>query len=100
MADEKRTEQNPPQGMAMNINPVTTPVLYTDNIIITTNEDGVVLDVSQRVGSTNQANVITRVGMSRTHAKKFAKELGRILAMTEGAVQTGSQKENKEEHVS
>jgi hypothetical protein len=100
MADKTSNQQSPEQGMAININPVTTPVLYTDNIIITTNEDGVVLDVSQRVGSTNQANVITRVGMSREHAKKFVKELGRILAMTEGAVQTGNQKGNKEEHVS
>lgn len=86
MADEKNIPQ---EGMAININPITTPVLYTDNILMTTNEDGVVLDISQRVGSSNQAQVIARIGMSREHAKKFATELGRILAMTAGVSQTG-----------
>lgn len=85
MADENQ--------QSININPVTTPVLYTDNVVMNTNEDGVVLDIAQRIGSSNQAHVITRIGMSREHAKKLVKELGRLLAMTEGTVKTG-EKEN------
>lgn len=85
MADNKTPQQ---QGMNVTLNPVTTPVLYTDNVLMTTNEDGVVLDVSQRVGSTNQAQVVARIGMSREQAKKIVKELGRLLAMTEGVTQT------------
>lgn len=84
MADKKAEEQQ----ISVNINPMTTPILYTDNILMTTNEDGVVLDVAQRLGSTNQAQVMARIGMSREHAKKFVAELGRILAITEGTSQT------------
>lgn len=73
----------------VNLNLDTTPVLYTDNILMTANPDGVVLDVAQRVGSTNQVRIVSRVGMSRDHAKKFVNELGKLLAMSEGKIQTG-----------
>ena len=88
MADNKQVQ------VSVNINPTTTPILYTDTIFMSTNENGVVLDVGQRVGSTNQAQVITRIGMSRDHAKKFVEELGRLLAMTEGSTQTGKKQKN------
>lgn len=85
-------DQEDPQQAAININPVATPVLYTDNVLLNTNEDGVVLDIAQRIGSSNQSNVVARIGMSREHAKKLVTELGRLLAMTEGGLQTGSKK--------
>lgn len=88
MADEEN------QQVAVTINPATTPVLYTDNVLMNTNEDGVVLDIAQRIGSSTQSTVVARIGMSREHAKKLVTELGRLLAMTEGKVQTGSNKEN------
>jgi len=81
-------KQNP-QGVAINLNLDTTPILYTDNVLMTVNEDGIVLDIAQKVGSTNQARIVSRIGMSRNHAKKFVKELSKLLAMTEGAIQTG-----------
>lgn len=80
------------QELAVNINLDTTPILYTDNIFITTNPDGVVLDIMQKVGPTNQARIVSRVGMSREHAKRFAAELGRLMAMTEGQGQTSERK--------
>lgn len=80
---EKKPEQQ------VNLNLDTTPILYTDNIFMTANPDGVTLDIAQRVGSTNQVRVVTRVGMSREHAKKFVNELGKLLAMSEGKIQTG-----------
>lgn len=80
---------NTDQQVAVNLNPATTPVLYTDNILMNTNEDGVVLDIAQRIGSSNQSHVVARIGMSREHAKKLIKELGSLLAMTEGGAQTG-----------
>jgi hypothetical protein len=76
-------------GLQISINLDTTPVLYTDNISMNTNEDGVVLDVMQKLGQTNQMRVVSRVGMSRVHAKKLVTELGKLLAMTEGKNQTG-----------
>lgn len=84
--DDKKKQQE----LAVNINLDTTPILYTDNVIITVNPDGVVLDVTQRLANTNQVRVVSRVGMSREHAKKFTTELGKMLALTEGQAKTGN----------
>jgi hypothetical protein len=87
MVDKKI--EPPSREMAVNLNLDTTPVLYTDNIYIVTNEDGVVLNVMQSVAGTNQLRIVARIGMSRVHAKKFAGELGRLLALTEGQGNSG-----------
>jgi len=84
MDDKKKEEQ-----LNININLDTTPIFYTDNVIITVNPDGVVLDVTQRLANTNQIRVVSRVGMSREHGKKFTAELSKLLALTEGQVKTG-----------
>lgn len=86
-------DENQP-GVNLNVNLDTTPILYTDSIFMTTNPDGVVLDITQRLGSTNQARIVARVGMSRDHAKRFVSELGKLLLTTEGTVQTGEKKVN------
>lgn len=77
------------KGLEISINLDTTPVLYTDNIIMTTNEDGLVLDICQKLGAPHQVRIVARVGMSKTHAKKFLKELAKLLEMSEGNIQTG-----------
>jgi hypothetical protein len=87
MKDEKgKTKQ---EGQQVNLNLDTTPILYTDSIFMTTNPDGLVLDIGQRVASTNQVRIVSRVGMSRDHAKKFVNELAKLLTMSEGKIQTG-----------
>lgn len=73
----------------VNLNPETTPVLYTDMIYINVNEDGAMFDICQKVGSTNQFQVVSRIGMSREHAKKLAEHLSKILALTQAQSQTG-----------
>ena len=77
------------QELSVEINPETTPIFYTDSISMTANNDGLVLDVMQRIGNTNKAKIVSRVGMSREHAKKFASELSRLLAITQGKGETG-----------
>lgn len=89
MADEQNKQEQ-----KINVNTQNTPVVYTDNIFMTTNNFGVVLDVGQRLANTNQIQVISRIGMSREHAKKFVEELGKLLAMTEGQMQTGGKSKN------
>jgi hypothetical protein len=74
--------------IAVNIEPDVTPVLYTDNVLMTVNEDGVVLDIGQKVGSTNSLQVVSRIGMSKTHARKLVNELGKLLLMAEGQIST------------
>lgn len=90
MSDKKQGEQT--QEISINLNPDTTPILYTDNIFMSTNEDGVTINFGQSVGPSNQVKIVSRVGMSRSHAKKFLKELGSLLAITEGQSQTGEKK--------
>jgi hypothetical protein len=89
----QKHEEQLPQQMAVNLNLDTTPILYTDNIYIVTNEDGIVLNVMQSVAGTNQLRIVARIGMSRTHGKKFVTEMGKLLALTEGQGHTG-EKEN------
>ena len=45
------------------------------------------------MAGTNQLRIVARIGMSRSHAKKFAAEVGKLLALTEGQGNTGA-KEN------
>ena len=84
--------KNKNQEQQISINFDTNNILYTDNIYITTNPDGVIMDVMQRFLSTNQIRVVSRIGMSREHAKKFVAELGKLLAITEGQSVTGEKK--------
>ncbi len=93
LMDEKN-KKNPHQHLQhdvqINLNPDTTPILYTDSILMNTNEDGVILDVAQKVGPTKQLKIVSRIGMSRIHAKKFVKKLSELLALTEGNSATGN----------
>lgn len=88
--DNKKPENDSKLGL--NINLDSTPIIYTDNIFMNANEDGIVLDVGQKVFNTNQIRIVARIGMSRTHAKKFAGELGKLLAMTDGHLQSGKKR--------
>jgi hypothetical protein len=77
------------QQFQVSVNPEKTPIMYTDTVFMNVNDDGVTLDICQKVGNSNQLQVVTRVGMSREHAHKFVKKLSEILALTHGHSQTG-----------
>ena len=66
--------------IVIDLDPTEVPILYTDNINIVVNEDGVVLNVCQKVGS-HKYHVITRIGMSTTHAQKVVNKLARVLML-------------------
>ena len=82
------------QAVNLNINFDSTPVMFTDNVMMTTNPDGFVMNIMQQLLNTNQVRVVARIGMSRDHAKKLVKEMGRLLAMTEGHGQTAAAKKD------
>lgn len=84
--------EKPKEQLAVNLNLDTTPIYYTDNVFMSANEDGIVFNIGQKVGPSNQVRIVTRFGMSRNHAKKFLKELNNIMALTEGQKQTGKEK--------
>lgn len=75
--------------MQVTINLDTTPILYTDGVQMTANEDGVVLDVMQKLGNSNQQRVVARIGMSLTHAKKLANLLTQMATNPQGMQMTG-----------
>lgn len=77
------------QQFQVTVNPEKTPIMYTDTVFMNVNDDGVTLDICQKVGNSNQLQVVTRIGMSREHAHKFVKKLSEILALTHGHSQTG-----------
>ncbi|HMS22545.1 MAG TPA: hypothetical protein PKA38_02155 [Candidatus Levybacteria bacterium] len=74
--------QNPKQEENIHVTPTTIPILYTDTLFMNVNEDGVIIDVCQKGIAQNQVQVVARVGMSKSHAKKFVKKLSEILALT------------------
>lgn len=67
----------------ISINPDSTPILYTDNLSISANDDGVVLNAVQKMGNTNQGRIVARIGMSRSHAQKLVEKLGKLLLVTQ-----------------
>lgn len=75
--------------MQVTVNLDTTPILYTDGIQMSANEDGVVMDVLQKLGNTNQQRVVCRIGMSLSHAKKLANLLAQVAENPQGMKQTG-----------
>lgn len=77
--------------MQVNVNLDTTPILYTDNVLMTLNDDGLVLDIAQKLGPSPNVRIVSRIGMSRQHAEKLVQELGKLLAMTKGQKQTGDE---------
>lgn len=60
----------PSASAQVNVNPLATPVLFTDSTFVSSSNYGLVLDIAQTVGG-QQHNVVARVGMSFDHAKKL-----------------------------
>lgn len=80
------------QKIGLNINFDTTPVLYTDNVFITSSEDGIVLDFTQKLINTNTVRIVSRVGMSKDHAKRFLEQFEAMLKIAEGHSQSAQEK--------
>lgn len=73
----------------VSLNPDSTPIMYTDNVIISSNEDGIVLDFCQRLGGSSQVRIVSRMGMSKSHARKLLMVLKGQIDRDKGHVQTG-----------
>ena len=87
MAEDKMKGKG--QSVQVDINPDSTPIYYTDNINIAVNEDGVVLNFCQIIAP-GKLKVVSRIGMSGQHAKKFVNKLGAIILQEQGVKQSGS----------
>lgn len=91
---DKKSGESVVQGANINVNLDTTPILYTDNVLISVNEAGVVLDFCQQLISTNQVRVVARIGLSRQHSKKFSDQLEAMIKVAEGQAQSSEKKLN------
>lgn len=89
--DEKK-KPSEKTSLKFNLNLENTSILYTDNVFINANQDGVTLNVGQKIFNTDQIKIVSRIGMSRNHAKKFVAEMSKLLAMTEGHLHPGKKK--------
>lgn len=78
MNQEVISNQKEPQ---INV-PNNLPILYSDSVWVTASPFGLVFDYGQRVGPTNQVNVVARVGLSKEHAEALLQVLvGKIKDM-------------------
>lgn len=69
-----------PKNPELQINvPADVKVLYSDAIFFTINDYGIVLDFAQSMGTTNQRNVVTRIGLSKKHAQDLINKLSGLL---------------------
>lgn len=58
------------------------PVLFSDSIGLTSSKFGLVFDFGQRVGPTDQVNIVARIGLSKEHAEALIQVLaGKIKEM-------------------
>ncbi|MCL4384140.1 DUF3467 domain-containing protein [Patescibacteria group bacterium] len=70
----KQMQVNMPVGLA---------VLYSDSIVINSNQWGVVFDFGQSMGpNPAQTNIVSRIGMSREHAKALLEALKKNIEAT------------------
>lgn len=67
---DKQSQLVAAQPQQVAVNPLQTPVMYTDSIFVSSSDYGLVLDVAQTLGG-QQHNVVARIGMSFEHAKKL-----------------------------
>lgn len=74
---DKKDPEN--KNININIDPTRTPILYADIAYIKSNENGVVFDFAQQIGSSDQYTVVARVGISKEHAKKLIDHLEALL---------------------
>lgn len=74
----KNTTEDTPTNVTL---PANVPILYTDSVFISSNQYGIVINIAQSLDDKNQ-QVVTRVGMSREHAKALSEVLAKHIAMT------------------
>jgi hypothetical protein len=57
------------------IDPMRTPVHYTNAAAISSDKFGIVLDAGQRIASSNKVQIVARIGFSLEHAEEIEQAL-------------------------
>jgi len=58
-----------------NVDPHKTPTYHVDSYLISSNDNGVVLNFAQALPDPKQHNIVSRVALTREQAKEFLKML-------------------------
>lgn len=77
-------DDNPLKNTVM-VMPVDARIIYTDMAHVAANQHGLVLNFMQTNGPTNQPMIVSRLGMSREHAKSMVELLQQALSGTDNA---------------
>lgn len=62
---------------------VSTPIVYTDMVHVMVNNYGVVMNFMQTSGTNTQPMAVSRIGMSREHAKSVLEILQKTLSLSD-----------------
>jgi len=84
-------ENKQAQGQQINV-PNNLPVLFSDSIGVTSSPFGLVFDFGQRVGPTNQVNIVARVGLSKEHGEALLKVLSEKIKEMQLLTKKGDRK--------
>lgn len=80
MANAKNDNQD---HVHFNIDVTTTPTLFIDSYLISSNENALTLNFAQAMPDPKQQQIVSRVAMTRAQAKEFAKQLQDHIAKFE-----------------
>ena len=79
MRKDEQSDDNQSQQIQINL-PGDVKVLYSDSMFVHLSEFGLVLDFAQTVGHSNQQQtIVSRVGMSKEHARAMIKVIEQKL---------------------
>ena len=80
---EQDMRERSEEGSSVVVLPIDARVTYTDMLNVTVNDYGVVMNFMQTGGPENKPLVVTRLGMSKDHARSIIALLQRTLAESE-----------------
>lgn len=83
LAGYKKQDDTSAGQQAFMLMPLDTRIVYTDMVHVTVNNYGVVMNFMQTSGSNNQPVAVSRIGMSRDHAKSVLDVLQKTLAQAD-----------------
>lgn len=79
LAGYKKLDTQELQQQTIVINPFDVRIVYTDMVNVMVNDYGVIMNFMQAAGPNNQPLAVSRVGMSREHAKSIIELLTKTL---------------------
>jgi transcriptional regulator with XRE-family HTH domain len=63
-------------SFSLKLDPSSTPIYFSNAMAITSDDYGVVLEAGQKVMSSNEIQIVARVGLSLEHAEQIHEQLG------------------------